>query len=374
MAQAMIAAAPEITELPTVAAGEQAEGLQVVQDFLFQFGYLPDPNRTSRLDETTSCALKKYQEFHGIPVTGAFDESTRSLMAQPRCGIPDLHDGARFATACPWNRRNLTFAFDAGTSDILGNQEFTAVRNAIQTWAGVVRFNFREVATTQNPDVMIGWRSANDPDLSMVGNAIAHADFPPGCGVINNTLPRPVHFDNTEHFWAIGAVAGRLDVQSVALHELGHILGLQHSVATSVMAPTFGTGRTRTTLTLDDINSTRALYDWLGWESLGGALSSDIATGVNADGRIEIFARGTDNAAYHKWQITANSNNWTRWEPLGGALTTNIATARNADGRLEIFARGTDSAAYHKWQITANSNNWTRWEPLGGGLTSNIAT
>ncbi|MDX3698059.1 peptidase M23, partial [Streptomyces europaeiscabiei] len=62
------------------------------------------------------------------------------------------------------------------------------------------------------------------------------------------------------------------------------------------------------------------------------------------------FARGTDNAVYHKWQVAPN-NGWSGWESLGGVITSNIATGVNADGRMEFFARGTDGAVYHKWQV-----------------------
>ncbi|MDX3698060.1 M23 family peptidase, partial [Streptomyces europaeiscabiei] len=46
---------------------------------------------------------------------------------------------------------------------------------------------------------------------------------------------------------------------------------------------------------------------WSGWESLGGFITSDIAVNRNADGRMEFFARGTDNAVYHKWQVAPNN-------------------------------------------------------------------
>ncbi|MFE1453393.1 matrixin family metalloprotease [Streptomyces olivaceoviridis] len=372
MAQATQVILPEIEKLPPVGIGEKAEGLEAVQDFLFRFGYLSDRHPTGTLDETTSSALRKYQDFRGIPVTGAFDELTRVFMGTPRCALPDLDKGARFQVNCAWNRRTITFAFDTETGDVAGQQEFDAVRNAFRTWAGAgVFFDFRQVEPSQNPDVRIGWRPANDPDFSMVGGVLAHADFPPGCGAINDTLPRPVHFNDPDHVWHIGAAAGRFDVETVALHEIGHILGLFHSVRGSVMQAEIGDNSTKRNLTTDDIDGIRTLYAWSGWHSLDGAATSGIATGVNADGRIEIFARGTDNACYHKWQ-TAPSNGWSGWDTLGGILSSNISTGVNADGRMEIFALGTDGSVGHQWQ-TAPNGRWSGWGSLDGFATSDVA-
>lgn len=100
--------------------------------------------------------------------------------------------------------------------------------------------------------------------------------------------------------------------------------------------------RNPTTITKSDTG-------WSGWAALGGVLSSDPVVASNADGRLEAFARGSDNAVCHIWQ-TAPNGNWSGWAGLGGVLTSNIAVGSNADGRLEAFGRGTDNALYHIWQ------------------------
>ena len=109
---------------------------------------------------------------------------------------------------------------------------------------------------------------------------------------------------------------------------------------------------------------------WSDWASEGGALTSDIVVERNADGRLELFVRGTDNAVWHKWQIAPNSS-WSGWASEGGVITSSITVGRNADGRLELFVRGTDGAVWHKWQ-TAPSNGWSGWASQGGVITSNI--
>ena len=253
----------EIRAVRPANKGDEEEGLTHVQDFLYRFGYIKDKEvlKHGCLDDETSAALTKYQTCQGLPSTGEFDETTRRQMTTHRCAFPDMRDGVEFTALCNWGRAEVTYAFDTGTNDVANTDEFQATRNAFQTWAAVIPLTFREVGSNESPDVLIGWRPANDPDYSMIGGTLAHADFPPACGVVTNTLPKPVHFDDTEHNWAIGAAPGAFDVESVALHEIGHILGLAHSNVTgAVMFPSIGSNGTNRVLTQDDISGAQNLY------------------------------------------------------------------------------------------------------------------
>jgi hypothetical protein len=177
-----IVAFPEIAAVTATARGKQTKGLEHVQKFLNRFGYLAEMEicEAGVLDGMTSTMLRRYQSQHGLRETGQFDAATRDSMTTPRCAMRDMNNGVAFATTCSWNRCNFTFAFDIGTNDIQVGGEFQAVRNAFATWASVVNFTFTEVAANANPDILIGWRPANDADLNMVGGTLAHADFPPG--------------------------------------------------------------------------------------------------------------------------------------------------------------------------------------------------
>jgi hypothetical protein len=103
-----------------------------------------------------------------------------------------------------------------------------------------------------------------------------------------------------------------------------------------------------------------------GWQSMGGILTTKPVVGRNKDGRLEVFARGTDNALWHIWQTSANGP-WSGWASLGGVITSSPALGSNKDGRLEAFARGTNGALWHIWQLAPNGN-WSGWASLGGGI------
>ncbi len=109
---------------------------------------------------------------------------------------------------------------------------------------------------------------------------------------------------------------------------------------------------------------------WSGWDGLGGSFTTPPVVGINADGRLEVFVRGDDGALYHNWQMIPN-NGWHifGWQRLGGVLTSRIAVASNADGRLEVFARHADNALWHIWQTSPNGG-WSNWSSLGGFITT----
>ena len=70
---------------------------------LLDLGYLRAPPRSPMGDimsgkeaqQQITDALKRFQKFAGIPVTGVLDERTREYMKKPRCGLPDVTGGGR---------------------------------------------------------------------------------------------------------------------------------------------------------------------------------------------------------------------------------------------------------------------------------------
>src|SRR5450432_1966385 len=138
---------------------------------------------------------------------------------------------------------------------------------------------------------------------------------------------------------------------------------------------------------------TRAGCVWNYWRCLMGA-------GMNADGRLELFVRGSDGALWHKWQTkpsggpwsdgwishgegslwhlqqSAPSNGWAEWEsfgaPDGVALTDSPAIGWNFDQRLEIFSRGSDGYLWHIWQVAAGGA-WSSWAPMGAPIVGSPA-
>ena len=93
---------------------------------------------------------------------------------------------------------------------------------------------------------------------------MAHADYPPDCSIVNpGRLPKPVHFDDGEHYWTRDQISGEFHIESVALHEFGHILGLVHvplAEPESLMNPNLPPGFIHLGPTVLDLQRLAQLY------------------------------------------------------------------------------------------------------------------
>lgn len=253
--------------------GDQGNAVTRLRKYLAKYGYLE--NVCSCHDELfcdhVSESVEKYQHFFHLPVTGQLDQTTLKQMRKPRCGLPDLPKNGSDAEATPffalsggkWNHTNLTYFFKNGTNDISGTQEWDIVRQAFDKWAAVTPLTFTEVMDETMADIRIAWEIGDHGDgdpFDGGGGVLAHAFFPPP--INSSPIAGDVHFDNMDiwdtedgGFWDPNVI----DLLTVAIHEIGHALGLAHtSVEGAVMKPSYEDENR--TLQPDDIEGIQELY------------------------------------------------------------------------------------------------------------------
>jgi hypothetical protein len=354
--------------------GTQDPEIGKVQRYLTRFGYLTETIEPETLDAPTAQALRTFQRVMGIEETGELDGPTTTALEQPRCGTPDVGvidrmAGGEVATfvlrGCSYAKTTLTYRFVSGTGDIAGAAEQAAVRNAFATWASAlcgVRFEERASGTV---DFEIGWFSGNHGDGSNfdgVGNVLAHAFYPPPCG---GAHAGELHFDEAET-WSLSGNAGTFDTETVALHEIGHLLGLDHSaVAGAVMAPSYG--GVRRALTQDDVDGVRRLYPFLCRRGDSGGQAgfvSEIATARHGQHQLVTAVRTqAGTLKLIAWNVasggaigrTGDSGN------QAGAATS-IALARNGNTSRFVTACRTGSGRLRliAWDVNASGSAITR--------------
>nr|PNR52236.1 hypothetical protein PHYPA_008610 [Physcomitrium patens] len=302
--------------LTNTEAHEAPQALEALKQYMQQYGYL-NANResTSPILKEMSDAIGLLQKSLALPVTKKLDAVTYSAVGEPRCGHPDYvqsrcHSTPRKFTAVDvinaseddlttaefsnhgdhvtseneviagsgtlrkvtrfayfpgnprWNSRfKLTWALSPSmvTQRLSRDDIRSAFTHAFQLWAATVSmFNFTEVQDYHSADVKICFVAGEHGDAQNfdgVLGIIAHA-FSPEDG--------RVHFDDAE-FWSVDVNSDKspqaLDLTSVAIHEVGHVIGLAHSpMKKSVMFPSISPRHTKRELSDDDVQGVRQLY------------------------------------------------------------------------------------------------------------------
>jgi N-acetylmuramoyl-L-alanine amidase len=94
---------------------------------------------------------------------------------------------------------------------------------------------------------------------------------------------------------------------------------------------------------------TRFAGSWSGFAPLGGQLVDQPGVSSWAAGRLDLFARGTDNRLYHQWY---NGRAWSGWQPAeAGILTSAPAAVSWGFGHIDVFVRGSDDGIWHSWAV-----------------------
>ncbi|KAL4185260.1 hypothetical protein AMTRI_Chr10g229840 [Amborella trichopoda] len=301
--------------------GEHVPGLTAIKQYLHTFGYIPQNlNFTDDFDDSLESAIKTYQQNFRLNATGSLDSGTVRQMMSPRCGVPDVVNGTTTMmrsrglssvmryTFFPGNprwpvwKRNLTYAIRPGTFSTSDDTAARAVfARAFARWAAATTLSFTESTSYSTADIRIAFFGGDHGDGEPFDGALgtlAHAFSPPD---------GRLHLDAAELWVVSGNSRLGIDLESVAVHEIGHVLGLGHSSdEAAIMFPTITTGTRRVELATDDIMGIQELY---GANSNAGSTASSPVTQENEQ-----------NGAGNKQNGAGGSSLGSVWARAGGLV------------------------------------------------------
>ncbi|KAI6675407.1 hypothetical protein NL676_003313 [Syzygium grande] len=239
--------------------GDRTKGVCELKHYLEKFGYLNYNQSSDRIhadddnfDDALESAVKTYQFNYHLNVRGNLDSQMVSKMMMP-CGVANIINGTT-RMGSGKKGRNLR-----GLGSFHPVSRYTFMNGNPRWPASKYRLTYGFAPGTPTAAKEIGFERGDHGDGTInsfdgPGGTIAHA-FRPTIGLF--------HYDAGER-WAVGPAAGSqdIDLETVALHEIGHLLGLGHSdVEGAIMFSSISPGTTKG-LREDDIQGIRALYNF----------------------------------------------------------------------------------------------------------------
>ena len=275
-----------------------------LQALMGRKGYLQGAFKPGVYDEATRQAVAQFQSFYKIfpAEDGVCDQATLYLLNQPCCGVPDHAPGQRasngrlapFVTVgARWPGNILTYKLLNSTPDLSVARQRQIIQEAFSRWSGVCALTFQEVEGSAAANLSLGFQrdshgdgnpfdDAGGPD----GNTLAHAFFPPPAG---GSWAGTLHFDEFET-WKDQPGGIGIRLYNVALHEIGHLLGLAHSQDPNAIMYAYY-GEDRDDLRPDDIAGIQSLYGSPSTAPVAiapGEKKSGQLSGTNAEVRYQV--------------------------------------------------------------------------------------
>ena len=255
--------------------------------YLEQYGYIKSVSDLTSYAHSADEAIRKFQRYAKLPVTGRMDSATQRKLTGPRCGAQDFRPTTTTSVAAfaingipvlsyrdmrrrkryvqqgsKWKKQTLTWSLHSYPTHYVSLSRADVDRTlnkAFRMWQSVAQLNFRKLSSNREADIIVLFGRAyhNDPyRFDGRGGTLAHAFYPGS----NTGFAGDIHFDDDET-WSLNGAQDTTDLFWTSLHEIGHAIGLEHSEKrNAIMWPWFEGYQAGLTLRQDDISGIQSIY------------------------------------------------------------------------------------------------------------------
>ncbi|GAB2580147.1 zinc metalloprotease [Dyella jejuensis] len=205
-----------------------------------------------------------------------------------------VYEGAKWADqTITWSFANASGNFSDSITD---TKEQQAIEQAFQAWAKASGLNFEEVQPGAKADIEVGFSDLNPASTSAIGLTTYTSQAGALTGVdVELEDPNQAPLD-TNGKGALTYANTSATFEQVALHEIGHALGLaDNDIAGSIMNAVLGTGNQ--TLSATDIADIQSLYGNTSTTAASSAYDAQVHQLVQAMGTFD--AAGADTGDFN---------------------------------------------------------------------------
>lgn len=202
---------------------------------LVKLGYL---DRVNAAAKAVREAIATFQRYYALPENGELNRLVIDKMETRvaiGCGVPDIQHATASGGICKWPTPDVRY-FIKNLPQGIGEAEARGCyARAWSSWNAVSGLRAVEVESESQAHVVMDVGRGKRMGFDGPSGVLAWSELP--CGT-SQVLQR---YDLDEQ-WGVSATSGRIALENVACHEIGHALGISHiapSLGRALMNPTY---------------------------------------------------------------------------------------------------------------------------------------